>query len=1054
MLIVDLNALQTVDLLDLVDQVVLHILQTLDGQDILRVQHTFAGDNVALLHTVTGHHAGMLGERDGVALNDLCTVLVLAGDLDDDILLGIVLRNDTGDLAHDGHALGTAALEQLLNTGKTLGNIFSRCDTAGMEGTHGQLGTGLTDGLCSDDTDGLAQTDGLAVCHIGTVATCADTGLCTAGQQAADLQLGDAGSLDLVGVVQVDHLAFGHDDLAGDGVDHIAHGKTADQTLAEALDLLLALVDLRDPQAIGGATVDLAHDDVLRDVDHAAGQVTGVGGTQSGIGQTLTGTTGSNEIFQDVQTFTVVGTNGHLDGLTGGICQQAAHTGQLLDLVHRTTRTRVSHHIDLVVLRQVGCQSLCDLIGGCLPDGNGLVVTLVVGDQAAVEQLADLRDLLVGVSNDLALLGRDHGVTHSDRDSRQGGVLVALCLDGIQHLCAGTGAVAGHAAGDDVGQGLFGHAEADLILQPVLRIGTVDIAQVLGHGSVEDDAAHGGIHQTGVLHAVNGHGAAHLDGCVQGDDVLGIGHQGLVLITEHLACALIVLANGGQVVAAQDHILRRHGNRSTVRGLQQVAGSQHQHLGLTAGILAQGQVNCHLVAVEVGVECGTGQRVQLDGTALDQHRVEGLDAQTVQGRCTVQQDGVALDDGLQAVPHFGFCTLDHLAGGLDVVGNAFLHQVLHDKGLEQLQSHLLGQTALVHLQLRADDDNGTAGVVNTLAQQVLTEAALLALQHIGQALQSTVVGAGDRTTAAAVVDQAVHSLLQHALLVAHNDVGSTQLQQAAQTVVAVDDAAVQVIQVGGGKAAAVQLDHGAQVRRQHRQHVHDHPLGAVAGNAECLHHFQTLQDADTLLAGRLFHFSGQFSAQLIQVDLFQQILDGLGTHGGLELITVALAHLTVFLLGQLLLLFQRGQAGIGDDIVGKVQHLFQQAGADVQHQADAAGDALEVPDVAHGSGQLDVAHTLTADLGLGDLNAAAVADLALVADALVLAAVALPVLGRSKNALAVQAVALRLQGAVVNSFRLLDLTVAPVADLLGRSKADLDRIENVVFHETNPFLNS
>ena len=89
------------------------------------------------------------------------------------------------------------------------------------------------------------------------------------------------------------------------------------------------------------------------------------------------------------------------------------------------------------------------------------------------------------------------------------------------------------------------------------------------------------------------------------------------------------------------------------------------------------------------------------------------------------------------------------------------------------------------------------GVVNTLAQQVLTEAALLALQQIGQALQGTVVGAGDRAAAAAVVDQAVNCFLQHPLLVAHDDVGSTQLQQAAQTVVAVDHAAVQVVQVGG-----------------------------------------------------------------------------------------------------------------------------------------------------------------------------------------------------------------------------------------------------------------
>ena len=36
----------------------------------------------------------------------------------------------------------------------------------------------------------------------------------------------------------------------------------------------------------------------------------------------------------------------------------------------------------------------------------------------------------------------------------------------------------GHAAGDDLGQGLFGHAEADLVLQPVLGIGTIHIAQV------------------------------------------------------------------------------------------------------------------------------------------------------------------------------------------------------------------------------------------------------------------------------------------------------------------------------------------------------------------------------------------------------------------------------------------------------------------------------------------------------------------------------------------------------------------------------------------------
>ena len=52
--------------------------------------------------------------------------------------------------------------------------------------------------------------------------------------------------------------------------------------------------------------------------------------------------------------------------------------------------------------------------------------------------------------------------------------------------------------------------------------------------------------------------------------------------------------------------------------------------------------------------------------------------------------------------------------------------------------------------------------------------------------------------------------------------------------------------------------------------------------------------------------------------------------------------------------------------------------------------------------QFDMAHAFPADTGLGDFNAAAVADHALVADLLVLSAGALPVLGRTENAFAEQ----------------------------------------------------
>src|SRR3954462_5297432 len=94
---------------------------------------------------------------------------------------------------------------------------------------------------------------------------------------------------------------------------------------------------------------------------------------------------------------------------------------------------------------------------------------------------------------------------------------------------------------------------------------------------------------------------------------------------------------------------------------------------------------------------GADQRVDLDGLALDQLRLERLDTQAVQRRRPVQQDRVLGDDLLQHVPDDGTGALDHPLGGLDVLRVVEVDQPLHDEGLEQLQRHLLGQTALVQL---------------------------------------------------------------------------------------------------------------------------------------------------------------------------------------------------------------------------------------------------------------------------------------------------------------------------------------------------------------------
>src|SRR5690606_14360048 len=159
-------------------------------------------------------------------------------------------------------------------------------------------------------------------------------------------------------------------------------------------------------------------------------------------------------------------------------------------------------------------------------------------------------------------------------------------------------------------------------------------------------------------------------------------------------------------------------------------------------------------------------------------------------------------------------------------------------------------------------------------------------------------------------------------------------------------------------------------------------------------------------------------------------------HAGLKLVAVLLLVLAVLVFGRKLLFGQRRLAGIDDDVRGEVEHQLQGPRRHVQQQPHAGRDALEEPDVRHGRGQLDVAHALPTHLGAGDLHAAAVAHDAAVAHPLVLAAVALPVLRRTENPLAVQTVPLGLEAAVVDGFRLYDLTAGPGPNLLGRGEPD------------------
>ena len=180
----------------------------------------------------------------------------------------------------------------------------------------------------------------------------------------------------------------------------------------------------------------------------------------------------------------------------------------------------------------------------------------------------------------------------------------------------------------------------------------------------------------------------------------------------------------------------------------------------------------------------------------------------------------------------------------------------------------------MQLELRTDDDHRTARIIDALAEQVLAEPALLALQHVGERLQRTLVGARDDAAAAAVVEQRVDRFLKHALLVADDDVRRAQFDQPLQAVVAVDDAAIEIVEIGRREAAAVERHQRTQIRRDHRHFSEDHPFGLVARLHEGLDDLQALGELLRLeLGGRFCDLDAKLRRDGLEIHVAENFAD-------------------------------------------------------------------------------------------------------------------------------------------------------------------------------------
>ena len=279
-----------------------------------------------------------------------------------------------------------------------------------------------------------------------------------------------------------------------------------------------------------------------------------------------------------------------------------------------------------------------------------------------------------------------------------------------------------------------------------------------------------------------------------------------------------------QVIETQHNILARHDDGLAIRRAQDVVGGHHQDARFQLRFQAERHMHRHLVAVEIRIEGGADQRVKLNRLAFNQHRLKRLNAQAVQSRRAVQQHRVFADHFFQNIPHFGTFLFHHPLRGLDGGGVTVFLKLRIDEGLEQFQRHLLRQAALMELQFRPHHNYRTARIIHALAEQVLAEAPLLALQHIGKRLQRALIRPRDGAATPTIVEQRIHRFLQHALFIAHDDIRRAQFNKPLQAVIAVDDATIKIIQIGSRKTPTIQRHQRAEFRRNDRHHIQDHPL--------------------------------------------------------------------------------------------------------------------------------------------------------------------------------------------------------------------------------------
>ena len=331
---------------------------------------------------------------------------------------------------------------------------------ADVERAHGELGARLADRLRGDDAHRLAHIDRRAAGEIAPIALAAAAAGGLAGQHRTDLDLLHAGIDQPLDMRLLKQRAVGDQNLVARRVANVLGCGAAEDAARQRRHNGAGIDDRPHLDAAGTAAILLGNDAVLRHVDEAPGQITGIRRLQRGVGEALARAVRRVEVLEHGEALLEVGDDRALDDLAGRLGHQAAHAGELPHLRRRTARAGMRHHVDrvdlrlLALLRGLGGGDLAhhrlgDFLGALRPGIDDLVVFFALGDQAVVVLLLEFLHQLAGLIDARRLGARHHHVVLAERNAGlermvkterhdavaedHGLFLPAVAIDGVDH---------------------------------------------------------------------------------------------------------------------------------------------------------------------------------------------------------------------------------------------------------------------------------------------------------------------------------------------------------------------------------------------------------------------------------------------------------------------------------------------------------------------------------------------------------------------------------------------------------------------------------------------